>query len=219
MSDISTINEITQEQLLSKLGNLPTDKRNMVAIAAPPGAGKTTLTDWLVEEINESSQLKAQPLYLDGFHFDNILLTKMNLLKWKGAPNTFDVKGMENTLKRLNACPAEDVVVPVFDRSLEIARAGASIIPKDANLLIVEGNYILCDKSPWDSLNKFFDLRILIKTPKNVLKDRLRERWKYYGLDDESIRFKLYENDLPNGDFVMEHSRLVDYYLIQSQGD
>ncbi|MCY4101609.1 MAG: nucleoside/nucleotide kinase family protein [Rhodobacteraceae bacterium] len=219
MSDKSTINEITQEQLLGKLGNLPTDKRSVVAIAAPPAAGKTTLTDWLVEKINENSQFKAQALYMDGFHFDNILLTKMNLLKWKGAPNTFDVKGLENTLKRLNVCPAEDVVVPVFDRSLEIARAGASIISKDTNLLIVEGNYILCDISPWDSLNKYFDLRILINTPKNVLKDRLRERWEYYGLDDESIHFKLYENDLPNGDFVMEYSRLVDYYLIQSQGD
>lgn len=219
MSDKSTINEITQEQLFGKLGNLPTDKRTVVAIGAPPGAGKTTLTDWLVEKINENSQFKAQALYLDGFHFDNTLLTKMNLLKWKGAPNTFDVKGMENTLKRLNGYPAEDVVVPVFDRSLEIARAGASIISKDTNLLIVEGNYILCDISPWDSLNKYFDLRILIKTPKNVLKNRLRERWEYYGLDDESIRFKLYENDLPNGDFVMEHSRLIDYYLIQSQGD
>ena len=208
--------ELDQNQLLSLISALPSDKRLLVAIAGPPGAGKTTLTKWLVEELNKSHRNKAQALYMDGFHYDNILLTEMNLLPRKGSPGTFDVMGLETTLKRVRNETPEDVVVPVFDRDLEIARAGASIITKDVNLLIVEGNYILCDMPPWNQLTKYFDLKILIKVPRNILEERLRMRWEYYGLDENSIHFKLYENDLPNGDFVSEHSRKIDYHLIQS---
>lgn len=208
--------EVDQDQLLTLIRALPTDKRHLVAIAGPPGAGKTTLTNWLVEEFIKTQGDKAKALYMDGFHYDNIHLTKMNLLARKGSPDTFDVMGLDTTLRRIRNEPAEDVVVPVFDRDLEIARAGASLISKEVNLLIVEGNYILCDKHPWNQLADFFDLKILIKVPRIVLEKRLRERWEFYGLDENSINFKLYENDLPNGDFVMAHSQKIDYHLIQS---
>ena len=219
MPIIPMTKEIDQIQLLSIVSSLPTDKRHLVAIAGPPGAGKTTLTNWLVEELNKAQQHKAQALYMDGFHFDNILLTKMNLLPRKGSPNTFDVKGLENTLGRIRMVPTEDVVVPVFDRDLEIARAGGSIISRDVNLLVVEGNYILCGQQPWNQLLKYFDLTILLKVPRTILELRLRERWEFYQLDENSIQFKLFENDLPNGDFVMANSRNVDYHLIQANRD
>ncbi len=216
MTNSSSTSEITKSKLLSLIRNLPTDKRSLIAIAGPPASGKTSLANWLVEEFNQTSLYKAQALYMDGFHYDNLLLNEMNLLPRKGSPNTFDVRGLENTLERIVSSPTEDVIVPVFDRGLEIARAGASLIAKDVNLLIVEGNYILCGKPPWNRLNEYFDLKILIKIPGSVLKKRLYKRWEYYGLDDASIQFKIYENDLPNGEFVMEHSQKVDYYLTQS---
>ncbi len=209
--------EINQSQLLPILSTVPTKQRAIVAIAGAPGSGKTTLVDWLVNEASKLPQFNAQALHMDGFHIDNNLLARMDLLPRKGSPQTFDVMGLENTLQRIQSVPADDVFVPVFDRDLEIARAGASLISKDTNLLFVEGNYILCSAQPWDRLHQFFDLRILIKVPKVILEERLQQRWKYYGLEGDSINLKIYQNDLPNGDFVMEHSHAVDYHLIQTQ--
>ena len=51
---------------------------------------------------------------------------------------------------------------PVFDRSVEIARAGARLIPRNINVLIVEGNYVLLDQEPWSSLAPLFDVTVNI---------------------------------------------------------
>lgn len=202
--------EMNRPEILSRLDSLSDERRWIVAIAGPPGAGKSAFADDAAEFLNRSSTARAQVLPMDGFHFDDGLLTTMGRLPRKGAPDTFDIDGLSHVLMRLSGVPARDVVVPVFDRRLEIARAGARVIRATTSVVLVEGNYLLCRDAPWSVLHRFFDLTIMIEVQDPELRRRLRDRWFGYGQDADEIRRKLDENDIPNARHVKRTSVKAD---------
>ena len=81
-------------------------------------------------------------------------------------------------LHRLKRNEEEEIAVPVFDRALEVARAGAFLIPQSVRHLIVEGNYLLLDHPPWRSLRGLFDLTVAIIVQEDILRQRLIDRWQ-----------------------------------------
>ncbi len=131
----------------------------------------------------------------------------------KGAPDTFDVGGLAHTLARLRARDEAAVAVPVFDRSIEIARAGARLIAQSVALVVVEGNYLLLNEAPWAGLRPAFDLSVMIETSAAELRARLTRRWADLGLAPEDIALKVEQNDLPNGSRVVAQSRKPDFRL------
>jgi pantothenate kinase len=203
----------TFEALLDRLQALPRGQRHVTAIAGAPGSGKSTTAERLVLALNEHSPGRAALLPMDGYHFDDIVLNERGRRPWKGAPDTFDVGGLSSMLARLRARDEAEVAVPVFDRSIEIARAGARIIPASADLIVAEGNYLLLSRAPWDRLAPFFDLTVMIAVSEEVLRERLSARWVGYGLTPDQISAKLEENDLPNGRVVAAESRAADVTL------
>ena len=116
-------------------------------------------------------------------------------------------------LGRLKRNEEDEIAVPVFDRALEIARAGASLIPRTVSRVIVEGNYLLLDRPPWRGLRALFDITVAITVPEDVLRQRLVERWQGYGLPPEEVEAKVELNDLPNGRFVASNSIAADFVL------
>jgi pantothenate kinase len=96
--------------------------------------------------------------------------------------------------------------VPVFDRSLELSRSSAYIIPKETKIVLVEGNYLLLDSYPWSELHQYYHYTILLDCDEKTLEQRLIERWKGFKLDKDQINKKVYENDLPNGIKVIQNS-------------
>jgi pantothenate kinase len=187
--------------------------RVIAALAGPPGSGKSTVADKLAEVLNASQPGLAAVLPMDGYHYDDLHLVPAGLRPRKGAPETFDVGGFYHTLHRLRARDEEFVAVPVFDRDIEIARAGARMIAADVPVIIVEGNYLLLDTPPWSRLRSMFDVAVLVDVPEPVLRDRLTARWQHYNLTEDEIAWKLDGNDLPNGRFVMATSRNEDFRL------
>jgi pantothenate kinase len=187
--------------------------RVMAAIAGPPGSGKSAQADRLAERINARTPGMAAVLPMDGFHFDDLYLAPAGLRPRKGAPDTFDVGGLDHMLRRLRARDEPFVAVPVFDRTIEIARAGARLIPAGVAVLIVEGNYLLLDRPPWSRLRPLFDVTVLLDVPESVLRARLTARWKHLGLSAADIAWKLDGNDLPNGRAVMADSAVPDFRL------
>lgn len=188
-------------------------QRCLVALAGPPGSGKSTLAEQLVQQLNQTQPDQAMILPMDGFHYDDLYLVPAGLRPRKGAPQTFDVGGFYHTLRRLRDREEDFVAVPVFDRDLEIARAGARLIPAAVPVIVVEGNYLLLRQEPWNRLRPLFDLAVLLEVPEAVLRERLTARWQHYQLSDEEIQQKLEENDLPNGRLVMNESGGEDYRL------
>jgi len=184
-------------------------RRFIVAIAGPPGAGKSTLSTQLHDLLPEGS---AAVVPMDGFHFDDAVLEKRGLRGRKGAPETFDYSGFEALLKRIRAVEP-DIAIPVFDRTMELSRAAAEIIPADVKFILVEGNYLTLDETPWSGLAPLFDFSLFVDVPRSELERRLMQRWHEHGKSDDEARAWIASNDMPNIDRVLARRRQADLVI------
>lgn len=182
----------------------PKQGRFLTALAGPPGAGKSTLAAELVAALGQGA--KAVPM--DGFHYDDAVLHARGARNRKGAPDTFDAQGFFHLLRRLRV--EDEVAIPLFDRDLEISRAGADIVTANDRLLVVEGNYLLLNESPWPQAAPLFDLTVWIDVPEAELDRRLLDRWAHYGKTPEQARTWIDGNDLPNIRRVTQNSAPAD---------
>lgn len=206
----ATVAQLATE-LAGRIEALPvTRSRCLVAIAGPPGSGKSTLAEAVIKVLIEHDQA-AVLMPMDGFHLDNRLLEPRGLLPRKGAPETFDFAGFASTLRRVR--DEDNVILPVFDRSREIAIAGAAEIRAETRIVVVEGNYLCFDESPWRSLIDLWDLSVFLQTPMEELERRLIERWLTHGFEPEAARNKALGNDIPNARRVAAAMADVDVVL------
>jgi len=173
----------------------PGRRRLLVAIAGPPGSGKSTLAAALVAQLQADGCAVAL-VPMDGFHLDNTVLAARGLLPRKGAPETFDAAGFIHMVGRLRA--GAEVVVPLFDRARDLAIAGAAVVPAAAQVVVLEGNYLLFDEDPWRDLAPLWDLSVGLDVPIEVLRDRLVARWRHHGLTPQDAVLRAELNDLPN---------------------
>jgi len=204
---------LTRPELAERIRGYPAGHRILVAVAGAPGSGKSTLAEWLCATLNEGARANAAVLPMDGYHFDDRVLELRGARARKGAPDTFDVAGFHHMLARLKKNDEQEIAVPVFDRDLEIARAGARLIPRSVRILIVEGNYLLLDQKPWSDLREVFDMTVMIAAPEEILRPRLIARWQAYGLPADEIAAKVEGNDLPNGRLVRDLSAAADFVI------
>lgn len=187
--------------------------RSITAIAGAPGAGKSTAAERMVDALNDREPGSAAILPMDGFHLDDGVLIARGLLQRKGAPETFDFGGLASVLSRLKANAEAEIAVPVFDRSIEISRAGARVIGQSVRHLVVEGNYLLLDADPWRRLQGIFDTTVLLAVSEDVLRSRLAARWAALGFDGVAALAKLETNDLPNATLVTACSIVPEFLL------
>lgn len=180
------------------------DGRFVVALAGPPGAGKSTLAAAVVAALGDD----ARAVPMDGFHFDDAILIARGQRSRKGAPETFDVAGYRHLLTRLRA--EDEVAIPVFDRALELSRGSADLVEARHRILVTEGNYLLLDEGPWSDLAAFFDLTVQIVVPEAELDRRLLERWAHFGKTPQEARDWIDGNDMPNIRRVTRGSRAAD---------
>ena len=155
------------QTLLKTLRDRGAAGRHITAIAGAPGSGKSTLAETIADALNADTPGIAEVFPMDGYHYDDMLLDARGWRPRKGAPHTFDVPGFSHTLKRLRDNTEDSVAVPVFDRSIEIARAGARLIERSVRHVIVEGNYLLLKQAPWDRLAPLFDTTVFLDVPGN----------------------------------------------------
>ena len=148
---------------------------------------------------------------MDGYHFDDRILNERGWRARKGAPHTFDFAGFAQMLARLRRNEEDEIAVPVFDRDIEVARNSARIVSQSVRHLIVEGNYLLLDAAPWNTLCNLFDTTVFLNVPMETLQERLAARWKY--LSQEDCAIKLEENDLPNAKLVRSESISPEFFV------
>jgi len=181
-------------------------ERFVVAIAGPPGSGKSTLAERL-SEVLPADRTAVVPM--DGFHYDDIVLNQRGLRPRKGAPETFDFAGFAALLGRIRSSEA-DIAIPVFDRSMELSRAGAAIIGSDVKFVLIEGNYLLLNEQPWSALAGLIDFSVFLDVPRAELERRLMDRWREHGKSDEDARSWIASNDMPNIERVLARRRAAD---------
>ncbi|SDE02773.1 nucleoside/nucleotide kinase family protein [Limimaricola pyoseonensis] len=181
--------------------------RVIVGIAGAPGSGKSTLAEELGRRL-ERQKLSSRVVPMDGFHLDNRLLDARGLRTRKGAPETFDARGFIVLMRRL--ARGEEVVAPVFERTRDIAIAGAQLVETDTRVVIVEGNYLLFDEAPWSELAGLWDLSAYLDVPIADLRARLIARWLGHNLSRAAATQRAMHNDVPNAQRVIDRALPAD---------
>lgn len=216
--------------------------RAVVGIAGSPGAGKTTLAVQLAARVNaivaaeassasassssassstsasEPASTAASPhfaahLPMDGYHLANSTLDKLGRRDRKGAIDTFDGWGFVALLRRLHAETSHTVYAPSFDRTVEEPIAGEIAVLPDTKLVIVEGNYLLVDETPWADVKGLLAEAWFCETTDDERVRRLVDRHERHGRTPEAAKAWaesvdgknaiLIESTMPRADLVV----------------
>ena len=169
--------------------------RRLLGLVGPPGAGKSTVAEALLERYGAV----AQVVPMDGFHLANVELARLGRAARKGASDTFDAAGYVALLKRLRTpAPNETVYAPVFRREIEEPIAGAIAVPPDTRLVITEGNYLLLDEPPWAEVATLLDDCWYIDVDDALRRQRLVARHMRHGRDAAAAQAWVEHTDEPN---------------------
>jgi putative kinase len=193
--------------------------RLVIGVAGPPGCGKSAFSALLATVINArtaqdiSCQDPACAVSMDGWHFPNSYLDHHTILRSgemvllssiKGAPETFDAQAMLTCLAAIREGGTVDY--PVYSRRLHDPIPNGGHIRHNQRYVIVEGNYLFLNESPWDALRPTFDVRIFVKASLQAIQAGLLERHLRGGKTPELAQRQIQEVDLPNAERVLTGS-------------
>ncbi len=195
-------------------------RRILVMLAAPPGAGKTTLSTFLSRLSREREGVSpVQAIGMDGFHRRQACLVshftfrdgkRIPMVEVKGAPETFDLEKLTEAVKK--AASGEKCPWPAYDRLLHDPVENAVTV--DGDIVLLEGNYLLLDEDGWRELKAFADYTVSVRSGESLLRARLIERRMKTGVDRErAVRFVDF-SDMPNVRLCLEKSLPADLRLV-----
>lgn len=182
----------------------------LIGIVGKPGAGKSTLSQFISESIN-SPQLTVLPM--DGFHLSNAVLAELNRADRKGAPDTFDVAGFVALLKRIRGERASRIYYPIFDRSIEESIAAQGVISSDTKVVIVEGNYLLHQEDGWQNVARILHEIWYIDIDDELRIARLIARHVAYGKSKSAAEQWARGSDERNAELIALGAERADYVI------
>ncbi|WP_418722236.1 nucleoside/nucleotide kinase family protein [Enorma sp.] len=195
--------------------------RTIVFIAAPPGAGKSTLAATMERLAEEDPRLpRMQAIGMDGFHFPNTYLDShdvtladgrtLPLRAIKGAPETFDVCAFIEKVRETRTS-ARPVSWPVYSRiEHDVVSEGITI---DAPVVLVEGNYLLLNEEPWRGLVELADCTVFLDAGSSLLHERLVARKVRGGMGRDEAEAFFEASDGRNVERVRRGSAAADVRL------
>ena len=220
-----TIEEIVKP-LLKHMADLhDSEKRRiLVMLAAPPGAGKSTFVSFLEHMAKEIIPIKkVQAVGMDGFHRRQEYLTshttvvdgkEIPMVDIKGAPITFDLEALKNKIIELK----ENAVCkwPEYNRMLHNPVEDAIVV--DADIALLEGNYLLLDQDGWRDISEYADYTISMTADPQMLRERLIDRKTASGKAREKAEEFVDFSDMANVKICLEHSKKADLELMIDAG-
>ena len=175
---------ITREDAIARVSELlNSPNRFILGIVGKPGVGKSTFTQFLSEHIASES---ISILPMDGFHMSNERLIEFGRRDRKGAPDTFDVDDFAKSLADVRAGHGSDIRFPIFKREIEASIPDAGLIPAQAKLVVVEGNYLLHDDFGWEKIGDYLDETWFLDLDDELRMQRLIARHIQYGKTPEA---------------------------------
>ena len=180
------------------------DRRAVLGLAGPPGAGKSTLAVRLVQALGEA----AVVVPLDGFHLHDDELARLGRGDRKGAPDTFDVAGYVALLRRLRS--EDTVYAPAFDRDRELSLAGAIPVLPEHRLVVTEGNYLLLEEPGWRDVRPLLDECWYVDLDPAVRVGRLVDRHVRHGRTRSAAEAWVARSDEANARLVVRSRGRAD---------
>ncbi len=198
--------------------------RQMIAVAGPPGAGKSSFCAILAGVVNARASAEiAVVVGLDGWHYPNAYLLShtavideqtVTLRSIKGRPETYDAAAMGAALEQMRA--GGQVKYPLYSRITHDPIPNAGQVSAHHRLVLVEGNYLLLNRPPWDALLPLFHRSILVRLSGAPLEESLRARHARGGKDAAAILRQLDVVDLPDTRLVLSSSVIPDLLVEKS---
>jgi len=178
-------------------------RRAILGITGSPGAGKTTLAEQVVRELNGDGPKWVAHVPMDGFHLADAELDRLGRRDRKGAPDTFDAAGYVALLRRLRTEENGEIVyAPGFERVLEQPLAGALPVPPSARLVVTEGNYLLLETGAWGRVRPQLDEVWFCEVDEADRIRRLVARHEKFGKDHDTAVAWVAGPDQRNADLV-----------------
>ena len=202
----------SQEAALARIQNHleKTTERVLIGIIGKPGAGKSTLSKYLMAKLPKEF---VTVVPMDGYHLSNKVLKDLKRADRKGAPDTFDVAGFTSLVKRIRSEQTQNIYYQIFDRAIEESIAAQGVVTSATKVVIIEGNYLLHDDGDWEVLNDLLDESWMVDVDDDKRIARLISRHIAYGKDPEAakawakgtdeVNAKLIERGRNRADFVV----------------
>lgn len=162
----------------------------------------------IAEAIHQRSQnsINVMVMSMDGYHLYREELSRLPNSEYafsrRGAHWTFNPEKLYNDLIRIKN--GEEVRVPSFDHSLKDPKENDILIPADAQVILVEGNYLFYTEDVvWKKVSEMFKYKIFIECDPAECTERLTIRhmmaWDI-SRDEAMLRAK--GSDFKNGNLI-----------------
>ena len=202
------------------------DRKVIAYLVAPPGAGKSTLAQFL-EKLSRDRSGEVDPiraLGIDGYHFT---AAYMNITKIerdgeqilmrdvKGAPETFDV---DLLVDKIRAVRQEGTDWNIYDRRIHDVLPDYWSVEDD--IILLEGNYLLLKEAGWTNVRVLSDYSVFIDAEPELLRERLINRKVAGGKSREEAERFFDFSDSKNIERVLKNSARADEtWKLLSDGD
>lgn len=188
--------------------------RTIIALAGPPGSGKSTIAAEVARRVSYKAGISVAVVAMDGFHHPRIYLDSLpnaaEAHARRGAHWTFDAVGVLQLVEKLcdtRMRPAGIITAPGFDHAKKDPVADAVNIPEETEIVILEGNWLLFDRDPWNRIPTLVDDTWFVEVEPDLARQRVVARHVEAGIETswDAALARVDGNDILNGEDVRRH--------------